>query len=286
MLNFVGAVINSRTSQYTKLSVLSCSAVPRTDRSATDIVLQIRIALSSGSALDPGINTVRKLVGSINGYAVPDVVLKTSSEAWGYSSVHNFTVYYTIPYSPGLVGCNLTVPAYDGTAVGRAVSFDIPAGAYCLDSAYAALPGNPSNLTLNTFTAWSGADYSPYTLAWNRPAGGTGGIQSYDVYYSRNNGGWLLLATGVPTESLVISPPSDLQDMGTMRYTVHARNLYGVTPSAESVVFTILLDSAIMWLRHDDIWASGKVHVKVNGIWKKAKKIWTKVSGTWKENVQ
>lgn len=59
-----------------------------------------------------------------------------------------------------------------------------------------------------------------------------------------------------------------------------------MTGMPKNFPLTTIARNPLLGLKRNGAWVYGKVYVKVNGAWVKAKKIFVKNSGTWKEDIK
>lgn len=149
------------------------------------------------------------------------------------------------------------------------------------------IPRTPSAPTSVSITANQGSYVGlgdTVTIKWS---GSSGVITGYDIQYSRGNSGWKdyksvsTSATSGSTTDSFTSTDINVNGAGkAVKYRVRAKN--GTLTSAwkESNTLTI---SGAMDLKVSGAWKTGSVWIKVNGTWKRAKRVWIKVNGTWKQ---
>lgn len=116
-------------------------------------------------------------------------------------------------------------------------------------------------------------------------SGASGVITSYQIRYNRGNSGWKdfksinSTATSGSTNDLFTSTDINVNGAGkTVQYAVRAMN--GSLASAWCYSNKLTISGAMM-LKVSDAWKTGSTWIKVNGTWKRAKRIWIKINGTW-----
>lgn len=143
---------------------------------------------------------------------------------------------------------------------------------------------NPSAPTAFTITAGHG-NYvglgDTITLKWS---GATGVITGYELQWSRGNSGWKSWKTVTGTSLTDSFTSTDINQTGAgkqIKYRVRALNGSLTSAWKESNALTM---SGEMDLKVSGAWKTGTTWIKVNGSWKRAKRVWIKVNGTWKES--
>jgi hypothetical protein len=146
---------------------------------------------------------------------------------------------------------------------------------------------NPNAPTSFTITAGQG-DYvglgDTLTLKWS---GASGVITGYQIRYNRGNSGWkdfktmTTSATSGSTTDSFTSTDINVNGAGKIvQYAVRAMNGSLASAWCYSNKLTI---SGAMDIKVSNAWKTGSVWIKVNGTWKRAKRVWIKVNGTWKQ---
>lgn len=123
------------------------------------------------------------------------------------------------------------------------------------------------------------------TISWS---GATGVITGYDLQYSRGSSGWLTFksvtsgsTSGSTTDSFT-STDITINGAGcAVQYRVRAKN--GSLTSGWKTSNTLTISGA-MDIKVSGAWKTGSTWIKVNGTWKRAKRIWIKVNGTWQQS--
>lgn len=120
------------------------------------------------------------------------------------------------------------------------------------------------------------------TIKWS---GASGVITGYDLQYSRGNSGWkdyksvTSSATSGSTTDSFTATNIDTNGAGqAVKYRVRAKN--GSLTSAWKESNTLYISGG-MDIKVSNAWKNGSVWIKVNGEWKRAKRVWIKVNGTW-----
>ncbi len=117
------------------------------------------------------------------------------------------------------------------------------------------------------------------TLSWS---GASGVITGYELQYSYGNSGWKAWKTQTGTSTSVSFTSTDINMTGAgkvIKYRVRALNGSLASAWKESNALTML---GAMKIKISNAWKTGSVWIKVNGAWKRAKRVWIKVNGTWK----
>ena len=135
-----------------------------------------------------------------------------------------------------------------------------------------------------TFTVTAG--YGSYvglgdtvTLTWS---GASGNITGYEIQYSRGSSGWKTLKSVTGNSTTDSFTATDIAENGAgkqVKYRIRAMNGTLGSSWKESNILTI---TGGMDLKVSNAWKMGSVWVKVNGSWKRAKRVWVKVNGSWK----
>lgn len=118
--------------------------------------------------------------------------------------------------------------------------------------------------------------------------GASGVITGYDIQYLRGNSGWKdyksvssSKTSGSTTDSFT-STDIDVNGAGNaVKYRVRAKN--GSLASGWKESNTLYISGA-MDIKVSNAWKTGSVWIKVNGTWKRAKRVWIKVNGAWKQS--
>lgn len=120
------------------------------------------------------------------------------------------------------------------------------------------------------------------TIKWS---GASGVITGYELQYSRGNSGWKTYksisssATSGSTTDSFTATDINVNGAGkAVKYRVRAVNGSLTSAWKESNALTI---TGGMDLKVSNSWKTGSVWIKVNGTWKRAKRVWIKVNGTW-----
>lgn len=150
------------------------------------------------------------------------------------------------------------------------------------------IPQNPNAPTSVSITAGNGSYVGlgdTVTINWS---GASGYITGYEIEYSRGNSGWKdyktvsSSATSGSTTDVFTSTNIDVNGAGkAVKYRVRAMNQNLPSAWKESNVLTI---SGAMDIKVSNAWKTGSVWVKVNGTWKRAKRVWIKINGAWKQS--
>lgn len=140
---------------------------------------------------------------------------------------------------------------------------------------------NPSAPTSFTITAGHG-NYvglgDSITLKWS---GASGVITGYELQWSRGNSGWQSWKTVNATSITDSFTGTNINQTGAgkaVKYRVRAMNGSLASAWKESNVLTM---SGEMDLKVSGAWKTGTTWIKVNGTWKRAKRVWIKVNGKW-----
>lgn len=155
----------------------------------------------------------------------------------------------------------------------------------------AKIPRNPNAPTTFTITAGHG-NYvglgDTINMSWS---GASGVITGYEIQYLRGNSGWNshsnLNVKSTATSGTWTDEFSSNTDIGRtgagkiVQYRIRALNGTLASGWKES---NQLIMSGEMDLKVGGSWRTGTVWIKVNGTWKRAKRIWIKVGGSWKES--
>lgn len=141
--------------------------------------------------------------------------------------------------------------------------------------------GHPTAPTSFTATAGHGdhvAVGDTVTLRWS---GATGNITRYEIMYSYEDNVYhgLMNADGTHV-TFTFKAPNSIGAGRKIKYRVRAYN--GSLPSAWKQSNELII-SGEMDIKVNQVWKPGTTWIKVNGTWKRAKRVWIKVNGTWKE---
>lgn len=150
------------------------------------------------------------------------------------------------------------------------------------------IPRTPSAPTSCTITAGNGNFVGlgeTVTIKWS---GASGTITGYDIQYQRGNSGWKdyksissTATSGSTTDSFTATAIATNGAGNAVQYRVRAKN--GTLTSAWKASNTLTISGA-MDLKVSGSWKTGSVWIKINGTWKRARRVWTKVNGTWKQS--
>ena len=142
----------------------------------------------------------------------------------------------------------------------------------------------PSAIATFTITANNGSYVAlgeTVTLKWSA-ASGT--VTGYEIQYSRGNSGWkpYKTVTGTSTTDSFTSTDINVNGAGcAVKYRIRALN--GSLASAWKESNTLYISGG-MDIKVSNAWKTGSVWIKVNGVWKRAKRVWIKVNGTWMQS--
>lgn len=141
-----------------------------------------------------------------------------------------------------------------------------------------AAPSAPTTFTIT-------AGYGNYvglgdtvTLKWS---GASGTITGYELQYSRGNSGWKTwkTITGTTTTDSFTSTDINVNGAGkAVKYRIRALNGSYASAWKESNTLTMM---GGMDLKVSNSWRTGSIWIKVNGTWRRAKRVWIKVGNTW-----
>lgn len=139
----------------------------------------------------------------------------------------------------------------------------------------------PSNISAFRITAGYG-NYvglgDQITLTWSKPSGT---VTGYELQYSRGNSGWKAwtTVTGTTIKDSFTATSIAMNGAGcAVKYRVRAVN--GSNASAWKESNTLYITGG-MDLKIANAWKTGSVWIKVDGVWKRAKRVWIKINGTW-----
>ena len=226
---------NSATSAHTHFRITEYALTPKTTVAKTLVHIHFRISMGSGSGLGTGNDLVfgRKLIGTINGHSIGEYIFKhhnVVAEAWSYGEVSNYTFDCEIPYSPGVVYCNLkVVPEGPGSATYMTTStFNTGTNAYTMVSQAGIIPASPTNILINTASAITVAYLTgTAALTWTKATDGTGGVKSHDIYYSYG-AGWIYLGNTANMSTYTLDLTRFVAARGAyVRLGVRSVGLYG-----------------------------------------------------------
>lgn len=227
----------------------------------------------------------------------------------------NYSVTISINGSSGTYSGNIPYPTYinagawyllkertvtvthnnDGSkscAISATLSSNDFSPSYCSASGNATLdqiartPSAPTNFDINAgFGNYVGLG-DTVTLRWS---GASGVITGYEIQYSRGNSGWKdyksvssTSGSGSTTDSFTATD-IDVNGAGkAVKYRIRAMNGSLASAWKESNTLTMM---GGMDLKVSNAWKTGSVWIKVNGVWKRAKRIWINVNGTWKYSI-
>lgn len=122
------------------------------------------------------------------------------------------------------------------------------------------------------------------TIKWS---GASGVITGYQIRYKRGNSGWKdwsqgnissTATSGSKTDSFTATDIDVNGSGNAVQYAVRAMN--GSLASAWCYSNTLYIQGG-MKIKQSGKWQNGSVWIKVNGTWKRAKRVWIKVNGTW-----
>lgn len=119
-------------------------------------------------------------------------------------------------------------------------------------------------------------------ISWS---GASGVITGYQIRYNRGNSGWKDFKTvnstatsGSVTDSFTSTDKAINGAGNQVQYAV--RTLNGSLESGWCYSNKLYMQGG-MKLKASNAWKNGSVWIKVNGAWKRAKRVWIKVNGTW-----
>lgn len=154
----------------------------------------------------------------------------------------------------------------------------------------AKIPRNPNAPTAFTITAGHG-NYvglgDTINMSWS---GASGVITGYEIQYRRGDRPFRSHAnlnvtstktSGTWTDSFTSTDKTETGAGVVVQYRIRALNGTLASGWKES---NQLIMSGEMDLKVGGSWKTGTVWIKVNGVWKRAKRIWIKVGGSWKES--
>lgn len=237
MANISGAVFNSYLDPTTDLTILSCSFIPRVDRSGTDCSLTIRVSMGPAAQvlLSPTNRSQgRQVTGTVNGHSIGTHVIKPfDTISWLADGDYDYTLDFTIPYSPGNVPIVLRLTQQTG-ATGALACFDTGKG-WTVTSAAADLPGQATGLTLGA--AIVGSLTGQISLNWSAAPATDGPVLGYDVYYSYDQLTWRhLLRTANLYTAVVLSkfavPKGASVYLNVAAYGYYGSGALAATPAA------------------------------------------------------
>jgi hypothetical protein len=157
-------------------------------------------------------------------------------------------------------------------------------GSFTLDK----IPRTPSAPTSCSITAGNGNQVGlgeTVTIKWS---GASGVITGYDIQYSRGNSGWKdyksissSATSGSTTDSFTATTIGTNGAGCAVQYRIRAKN--GTLTSGWKTS-NILYISGGAELKVSGAWKTGSVWIKINGTWKRARRVWIKVNGAWKQS--
>ena len=182
----------------------------------------------------------------------------------------------------------------DGT---RTFNVSVEAGIYtvavnCTGSAtftldkIARTPNAPTKLTITAGHGDLVGLGDKVTLKWS---GASGVITGYQIRFKRGNSGWKdfsggsinsTATSGTFTDSFTSTDIAVNGAGNEVQYAIRAKNGDLASAWCYSNILTI---SGKMMIRVSNAWKNGSTWIKVNGEWKRAKRVWIKVNGTWEE---
>lgn len=227
--------------------------------------------------------TLKSVGGTTTYYNVSGPVTVTINGTTVYSTTSRFNLYGAGAWSrSGSLTINHNS---DGT---KSFSVNIQAAIYstsvnCTGSAtftlnkIARTPTAPTSMTATGGTGGFIVLTEPVTLKWS---GATGNITGYEYQYYYN-GSWRGSTTTTNTSVTFTATDATFWKSGTTtQWRVRALNGSLASDWKTSNVLTV---AGAMRIRVAGAWKAGSVWIKVNGTWKRAKRVWIKVDGTWRQ---
>lgn len=149
-------------------------------------------------------------------------------------------------------------------------------GTFTLDK-IARTPSAPTSCTASAGNGSMVAIGETITVNWS---GASGVITGYELQYQFDGGSWSS-GTSTTKTSLTDSLKDTRKSGQVLKYRVRAMNGSLASSWKESNALTV---SGAMDIKVSNAWKTGTVWIKVNGEWKRAKRVWIKVNGTWKQS--
>lgn len=157
-------------------------------------------------------------------------------------------------------------------------------GSFTLDK----IPRTPTAPTSCTITAGNGNQVGLGETVTIRWSGSTGVITGYDLQYSRGNSGWKTFksvsstaTSGSTTDSFTATDIAVNGAGNAVQYRVRAKN--GSLTSGWKASNTLYISGG-MDIKASGAWETGSVWIKINGTWKRARRVWVKVNGAWEQS--
>ena len=117
------------------------------------------------------------------------------------------------------------------------------------------------------------------TVKWS---GASGVITGYESRWRYDNGSWSASTNRSGTSfSETWNDGTKWMAGKTIQYAIRAMN--GSLASAWCFSNTLVVSGA-MDIKISNAWKTGSVWIKINGSWKRAKRVWIKINGSWKQS--
>lgn len=170
--------------------------------------------------------------------------------------------------------CRLNI---DITISGNHVSYVQSSG----DAVLTSISANPDAPASCTITAGFG-NYvglgDTITMTW---AAAAGTVTGYEVQLSHGSSGWQAFRTVEGASTTGTLTATDIQLTGAGKAVkIRVRTLNG-TLASDWVESNTLIITGGMKLKTGGAWKQGSTWIKVNGTWRRVKRVWVKVNGTW-----
>lgn len=201
------------------------------------------------------------------------------NSATAYTFSANATLYakYTTSDSGGSVNLASAISRANGSTSGYSVTYNANGGS-----------GAPSSQTSGnrtvtyTFNKWASGSTSGTQYAAGASYTPTANTTMYAIWSSStsSNSSWTCSSTVPTRDGYTFKGWSTSSTATTASYT--AGSTYTITSGL--TLYAVWEANARVRVKVNNAWKLGTPYVKVNGQWKKAKKVYIKVNGVWKES--
>ena len=209
------------------------------------------------------------------------VTVAVSADGDINAPITNYTLYYkksgTSTYTSVYMGTSVTwtVSSLDADTnyVFQVLATNAGGDGTSNEYTYSTLLTNP---TISSFTI---SNLTPFTATLNVSAS-ISPLRTLRYSYSLDGNTWSSYTSSTSYNLTGLSEETTYTPQVKVRAT-HAGNSSADTYANTSVTFTTPADQAKIYIKKDGSWVKGKTYIRVNGQWKKAKKLYIKKNGNW-----